>query len=204
MRKLNDWKNCCLIPKWRFRTIAKYTKPPHNEIAVSGSAALLGPVAKSLLLILRCLGPFSGPSNPPSCTQTVHTIAARNAPHYFRVARHPAAGGRERTISTATPRNDTGTSTGHFRTPNWTALSDALARRIASFDRRAIAAAKNLVNHVSLPSADRLLAAITSFETALTWPETQQRIQALHRRGLQRDGDFEHRWPAVLDTLLET
>src|SRR6266576_1580072 len=37
---------------------------------------------------------------------------------------------------------------------------DALARRIASFDRRAIAAAKNLVNHVSLPSADRLLAAI--------------------------------------------
>src|SRR5260370_12179068 len=47
---------------------------------------------------------------------------------------------------------------------------DALARRIASFDRRAIAAAKNLVNQVSLPSADRLLAAITSFETALTWP----------------------------------
>jgi hypothetical protein len=34
---------------------------------------------------------------------------------------------------------------------------DALARRIASFDRRAIAAAKNLVNQVSLPSADRLL-----------------------------------------------
>src|SRR5712664_2917213 len=81
---------------------------------------------------------------------------------------------------------------------------DTLARRIASFDQRAIAAAKNLVNHVSLPSADRLLAAITSFETALTWPETQQRIQALLKRGLQRDGDFEHRWPAVLDTLLET
>jgi len=54
-----------------------------------------------------------------------------------------------------------------------------------------------------LPSADRLLAAITSFETALTWPETQQRIQALLKRGLQRDGDFETRWPAVLGTLLE-
>src|ERR1700736_1713116 len=80
---------------------------------------------------------------------------------------------------------------------------DALARRIASFDRRAIAAAKNLVNQVSLPSTDRLLDAITSFETALTWPEAQQRIQALLKRGLQRDGDFEHRWPAVLDTLLE-
>ncbi|HXL86551.1 MAG TPA: hypothetical protein VN927_05045, partial [Gemmatimonadaceae bacterium] len=81
---------------------------------------------------------------------------------------------------------------------------DALARRIASFDRRAIAAAKNLVNQVSLPSADRLLAALTSFETALTWPEAQQRIQALLERGLQREVDFEKRWPAVLGTLLET
>ena len=81
---------------------------------------------------------------------------------------------------------------------------DALARRIASFDRRAIAAAKNLVNHVSLPSADRLLAAITSFETALTWSETQQRIQALLKLGLQREADFEHQWPARLGTLLET
>src|SRR3984893_3936595 len=80
---------------------------------------------------------------------------------------------------------------------------DALARRIASFDRRAIAAAKNLVNHVSLPSADRLLAAITSFETALTWPETQQRIPALLRLGLQQEADFERQWPARLGTLLE-
>jgi enoyl-CoA hydratase/carnithine racemase len=80
---------------------------------------------------------------------------------------------------------------------------DALARRIASFDRRAIAAAKKLVNQVSLPSADRLLDSITSFETALTWPETLQRIQALLERGLQRDVDFEKRWPEVLGTLVE-
>jgi 1,4-dihydroxy-2-naphthoyl-CoA synthase len=81
---------------------------------------------------------------------------------------------------------------------------DALARRIASFDRRAIAAAKSLVNQVSLPSADRLLDALNSFQTALTWPEAQQRIQTLLERGLQRDSDFENRWPAVLGTLLET
>jgi hypothetical protein len=55
-----------------------------------------------------------------------------------------------------------------------------------------------------LPSADRLLAAITSFETALTWPEAQQRTQSLLKRGLQRENDFEKRWPAVLGTLLET
>src|SRR5260221_65955 len=81
---------------------------------------------------------------------------------------------------------------------------DALARRVASFDRRAIAAAKNLVNQVSLPSADRLLDALASFQTALTWPEAQQRIQALLDRGLQREVDFENRWPAVLGTLFET
>src|SRR5947209_14529335 len=81
---------------------------------------------------------------------------------------------------------------------------EALARRIASFDRRALAAAKNLVNQVSLPSADRLLDAITSFATALTWPEAQHRIQAVLERGLQRDTDFEKSWPEVLGNLVET
>jgi enoyl-CoA hydratase/carnithine racemase len=81
---------------------------------------------------------------------------------------------------------------------------EAFARRIASFDRQAIAAAKNLVNQVSLPSADRLLDAFTSFGTALTWPEAQQRIRALLERGLQRDSDFESRWPEMLGTLLKT
>ena len=80
---------------------------------------------------------------------------------------------------------------------------DALARRIASFDGRAITAAKSLVNQVSLPSADRLLDALNSFQTALTWPETGRRIQVLLKRGLQQDGDFEHRWPALLGTLLD-
>jgi enoyl-CoA hydratase/carnithine racemase len=81
---------------------------------------------------------------------------------------------------------------------------DALARRIASFDRRAIAATKGLINQVSLPSADRLLAAITSFETALTWSEAQQRIRTLLDRGLQRDVDFENRWPEILGTVVKT
>ena len=83
------------------------------------------------------------------------------------------------------------------------AFVDVLARRIAAFDRRAIAAAKNLVNQVSLPSADRLLEALNSFQTALTWSEAQQRIGALLERGLQKDGDFETQWPAVLGTLLD-
>jgi enoyl-CoA hydratase/carnithine racemase len=80
---------------------------------------------------------------------------------------------------------------------------DGLARRIASFDRPALAAAKRLVNQVSLPSADRLLDAITSFGNALTWPETLQRVQTLLKLGLQQDTDFEKRWPEVLGTLLK-
>jgi enoyl-CoA hydratase/carnithine racemase len=81
---------------------------------------------------------------------------------------------------------------------------DALARRIASFDRPAIAAAKNLINRVSLPSADDLLDALNSFETALTWPQSQRRFQALFKRGLQTDPAFEKNWAAALGTLLDS
>ena len=84
------------------------------------------------------------------------------------------------------------------------AFVDTLARRIASFDRRALSAAKTLVNNVSLPSADRLLDGLASFQAALMWTETQRRIQALLKRGLQQDSDFERTWPEVLSTLLET
>jgi enoyl-CoA hydratase/carnithine racemase len=84
------------------------------------------------------------------------------------------------------------------------AFVDTLARRIASFDRPAIAAAKRLVNEVSLPSADRLLDAITSFGNALSWPETQRRVQAVLKLGLQQDVEFEKRWPEILGTLLKT
>jgi enoyl-CoA hydratase/carnithine racemase len=80
---------------------------------------------------------------------------------------------------------------------------DALARRIATFDGRAIAAAKRLINQVSLPSADNLLGALNSFQTALTWPETLQRVEALLKQGLQQDRNFERQWPAILDSLVE-
>jgi enoyl-CoA hydratase/carnithine racemase len=80
---------------------------------------------------------------------------------------------------------------------------DALARRIATFDARAIAAAKRLINQVSLPSADNLLSALNSFQTALTWPEALQRVEALLKQGLQQDRNFERQWPAMLGSLVE-
>src|SRR5258707_1677659 len=84
------------------------------------------------------------------------------------------------------------------------AFVDVLARRIASFDRRPIAAAKNLINQVALPSADRLLDALNSFTTALTWPESQRRFQALRDRGLNQPGEMENRFGELLGPLLDT
>jgi enoyl-CoA hydratase/carnithine racemase len=81
------------------------------------------------------------------------------------------------------------------------AFVEALALRIASFDRCAIASAKRLINEVSLPPADRLLDSLKSFESALTRPEAQQRIQKLLDRGLQRDSNFEISWPTILGNL---
>ena len=86
--------------------------------------------------------------------------------------------------------------------PELDGFVDVLARRIASFDRRPIAAAKHLVNQVSLPRADWLLDALTSFTTALTWPEAQQRFQALFNRGLGQPGEMENRFGELLPTLV--
>ena len=81
---------------------------------------------------------------------------------------------------------------------------DALARRIASFDRRPIAAAKHLINQVSLPTADRLLDALNSFTAALAWPEAQQRFQALLQRGVNQPGEMANRFADLLPTLIDT
>src|SRR5712675_2012793 len=80
---------------------------------------------------------------------------------------------------------------------------DNFARRIATFDRRPIAAAKKLINDVSLPTAQSLLDGLTSFTTALTWPEAQQRFQALFKRGWNEPGDMENRYSELLGTLMD-
>jgi enoyl-CoA hydratase/carnithine racemase len=77
------------------------------------------------------------------------------------------------------------------------------ARRLGSFDRQAIAAAKRLVNEVSLPASDQLLSGLSSFYTALSWPESQRRVGILLERGLQRDRDFERNWTEGLGSLLQ-
>ncbi|WP_082982991.1 enoyl-CoA hydratase/isomerase family protein [Mycobacterium sp. 1423905.2] len=80
---------------------------------------------------------------------------------------------------------------------------DTLARRLASFDRRTIETAKNLVNQVSLPPIDRLLDGRNAFTASLAWPETQQRLNALFERGLQKEGDLEQRLGTHLVDVLD-
>src|SRR5229473_2040640 len=79
---------------------------------------------------------------------------------------------------------------------------DVLARRIASFDRRPIAAAKNLVNQVSLPSADRLLDGLhVRIDDRRTGEGEATALQIVaHGVGLgAASGDIPNGSPAVLD-----
>jgi hypothetical protein len=41
------------------------------------------------------------------------------------------------------------------------------------------------------------------FTTAMTWPETQRRFQALFNRGLKKLSEIENRFGELLGTLLE-
>jgi enoyl-CoA hydratase/carnithine racemase len=70
---------------------------------------------------------------------------------------------------------------------------DALATRIASFDRWAIANTKRLVNAASLPSDVEIAAGWDACVKSIARPAAQQRIRELLERGLQKPGDIENR-----------
>jgi len=71
---------------------------------------------------------------------------------------------------------------------------ERFAARVAGFDRRLIAAAKEIINQrggLATP-VDMVSSQKKFFETS-TWPETQARLASLLQRGLQRDDAFERR-----------
>src|SRR5271163_2098999 len=70
---------------------------------------------------------------------------------------------------------------------------DALARRIASFDKQAIAETKRLVNIASLPSDAEIAPEWNAFIASLGRPASQARIKALMERGFHKAGDVENR-----------
>lgn len=75
---------------------------------------------------------------------------------------------------------------------------DAFARRIASFDRNPLAAAKELVNRASVPDEENLLAAQEVFGQTLAWPETRARLARLFQHGLQQRSDLERDFGRLL------
>jgi enoyl-CoA hydratase/carnithine racemase len=70
---------------------------------------------------------------------------------------------------------------------------DALATRIASFDKQAIAETKRLVDVASLPSDAEIGPEWDAFLAALSRPASQTRIKALMERGFHKPGDVENR-----------
>jgi enoyl-CoA hydratase/carnithine racemase len=70
---------------------------------------------------------------------------------------------------------------------------EALAMRIASFDKDAIAETKRLVDVASLPPDDEIKPEWDAFIGALGRPASQTRIKALMARGFHRAGDVENR-----------
>ena len=70
---------------------------------------------------------------------------------------------------------------------------DALATRISSFDKWAIANTKRLVNEASLPPDVEIRAGWDACMASVKRPAAQERIKALLEQGLQNPGDAENR-----------
>jgi enoyl-CoA hydratase/carnithine racemase len=70
---------------------------------------------------------------------------------------------------------------------------DALAGRIASFEKHAIAETKRLANQADLPSDAEIQPEWDAFMASLVRPATQARIKKLMERGFHKPGDVETR-----------
>ena len=70
---------------------------------------------------------------------------------------------------------------------------DALARRIASFDKWAIANTRRLVNAASLPPDVEIAAGWEACMTSITRPAAQEGLKALFDKGFHKPGDAEDR-----------
>jgi enoyl-CoA hydratase/carnithine racemase len=78
---------------------------------------------------------------------------------------------------------------------------DALARRIASFDKWAIANTKRLVNAASLPPDVEIAAGWDACMASIPRPAAQGKIKALFDQGFHRPGDAENRLGSYVGQL---
>jgi enoyl-CoA hydratase/carnithine racemase len=78
---------------------------------------------------------------------------------------------------------------------------DAIATRIASFDKWALANIKRLVNAASLPAEVEIAAGWDAFLGSIARPAAQKNISTLLDRGFQQPGDLESRLGATVGQL---
>jgi enoyl-CoA hydratase/carnithine racemase len=78
---------------------------------------------------------------------------------------------------------------------------DALVRRLASFDREALAAAKAQVNRFGIPTATELQSSNDMFFPTLAWPSAQARRAKLRNIGYGVPSDFELNFGRYLPSL---
>ena len=68
---------------------------------------------------------------------------------------------------------------------------DAFARRMASFDKQALSAVKELINRHSVPNPEDQVQSQNVFYSAFGWPGYRERGPKLRAKGINQRGDFE-------------
>jgi enoyl-CoA hydratase/carnithine racemase len=117
------------------------------------------------------------------------------------MARMPRQMGRQRTLEVLLSSNDIGgdlaEAYGYVNRSmpdgELDSFVDALAKRIASFDKWAIANTKRLVNAASLPQDVEIAAGWEACMTSIGRPAAQGKIKALFEKGFHQPGDAETR-----------
>jgi enoyl-CoA hydratase/carnithine racemase len=117
------------------------------------------------------------------------------------MARLPAAMGRQRALEVLLSSDDIGGELAEaygyvnrsLADSELDAFVDALAKRIASFDKWAIANTKRLVNAASLPPDVEIAAGWDACMNSIPRPAAQTRIKALFEQGFHQPGDAENR-----------
>src|SRR5437868_10233583 len=117
------------------------------------------------------------------------------------MARLPRAMGRGRALEVLLSSDDIGGADAEFfgyvnralPDAELDSFVDALATRIASFDKWAIANTKRLVNDASLPPDVEIRAGWDACMASVKRPAAQERINALLEQGLQQPGDTQNR-----------
>jgi len=137
-----------------------------------------------------------------AATKTPGIRLAKRSPEYWRVTfDHPPLMGRGRALEVILSADDVpgelaeryGYVNRSLPDADLEGFVDALATRIASFDKQTIMDTKRLVNIASLPPDIEIESGWNACVASMGRPATQHRIKTLIGRGFCKPGDAENR-----------